>query len=266
MIRQTGLINRVGSWKAPDWSDPISLEAAWIEWIHFATIKRALLLSYFHDCCHCMYSASPPSFSPAELDVHLPCDDALWQAASATEWFDIAHTPSPYGIGIERIYGVSMQYALTTLGQGEKSSIRLSLNPFALFILIHTILRNISVSQAESRAPPVGGWSCFAMVSSVVPDDFTFITQLVLDNWLHLWLNSPDAKPQDSAKEPPFVYNSLPFYWLAQVSLWENVETRTDAKTQLVNGWVGQVRSLLYDDSKSSPHLQEIPVDQVLLL
>jgi hypothetical protein len=40
MIRQTDLIERVKSWTAPDWSDPISLETAWIEWAQFATIKR----------------------------------------------------------------------------------------------------------------------------------------------------------------------------------------------------------------------------------
>ncbi|KAJ7273751.1 fungal-specific transcription factor domain-containing protein [Mycena rebaudengoi] len=272
MIRQTGLINRVGSWTAPDWSDPISLEAAWMEWVHFATIKRALLFSYLHDCCHCMYSSSPPSFSPAELDVHLPCDDALWQASSASEWFKIAHTPSPYGVGIERIYGVGMQHALSTLTHAEKSSAEmpLTLNPFALFILIHTILRNISVAQAEHRSPPVGGWSCFAMVSAaIVPDDFTSKTQLVLDNWLHLWLNSPDAKPlqDNAAAEPPFVYNSLPFYWLAQVLLWENsipLQTRPERnKAQL---WLDPVKSFVQDSVGDTGNLSESVVGEAMLL
>ncbi|KAJ7506921.1 hypothetical protein B0H11DRAFT_1973396 [Mycena galericulata] len=241
MIRQTGLIRRVGSWKAPDWSDPILLEVAWLEWVQFATIKRALLLAYFHDCCHCMYSASPPAFSPAELNVHLPCDDALWGARSAAEWFAVAHTPSPYGVGTDRIYGVSMQRALTVLATPNTSasastidpntnnttSNLLPLTPFALFLLIHTVLRNICVAQ---RVPPPGGWSCFALVATQgsVGADFTFRTQVVLDNWLHLWLTSPEAAcpaPENGAgdaQEPPFVCNSLPFYWLAQVSLWEN--------------------------------------------
>ncbi|KAJ7720852.1 hypothetical protein DFH07DRAFT_760681 [Mycena maculata] len=217
MIRQTGLIRRVGSWTAPDWNNPILLEVAWMEWVQFATIKRALLLAYFHDCCHCMYSGSPPAFSPTELDVHLPCDDALWSAHGATEWFAVAHTPSPYGVGSERIYGVSMQRALAVLSTpntdcnstslGSKNS-GLRLPPFALFLLIHTVLRNISVAQRELP------W--FATLATQAPGG---TDQVVLDNWLHLWLTSPEvASP---AQQPPFVYNSLPFYWLAQVSLWK---------------------------------------------
>ncbi|KAJ7259707.1 hypothetical protein C8J57DRAFT_1471925 [Mycena rebaudengoi] len=274
MIRQAGLINRVGSWTAPHWSDPISLEAAWMEWVNFETIKRALLLSYLHDCCHCTFSASPPSFSPAELDVHLPCDDALWRASSASEWFEIAHMPSPYGVGIEHIYGVSMQHVLTTLTRTDKSSdeMLLALNPFALFILIHTILRNISdVAQAEYRSPPVSDWSCFAMVSAArVPDDFTSETQIVLDNWLHLWLNSPDAKPlqDNTAAEPPFVYNSLPFYWLAQVLLWENLtplQTRSECtQAQL---WIDPVKTFVQDSVGDAAKLsEESVVGEAMLL
>ncbi|KAJ6585674.1 fungal-specific transcription factor domain-containing protein [Mycena capillaripes] len=232
MIRQTGLIKRVGTWSAPHWSDPMSLEAAWVEWVQFETLKRALLFAYFHDCCHCMYDGAPPAFSPAELAVHLPCDEALWRARSSTEWLAVVHTPSAYGVGIEQIHGVGMQRALESLAippdanPDNSLARRLPLTPFALFLLIHTVLRNISVAQ---RPPPPGGWSCFAMVAAQAPSgtEFTFRTQLMLDNWLQLWLSCPEAAlpAQDNGsggQEPPYVCNSLPFYWLAQVSLWEN--------------------------------------------
>ncbi|KAJ6530939.1 hypothetical protein DFH09DRAFT_1044685 [Mycena vulgaris] len=313
MIRQTGLIERVGSWTAPDWSDPISLEAAWREWIQFATIKRALLLAYFHDCCHCMYSASPPAFSPAELDVHLPCDDALWRAPSAAEWFAVAHTPGPYGVGIARIYGVSMQRALTALStpadhlntpststdptaanvDANSAPPRLQLPPFALFLLIHTVLRNISVEQ---RAPPPGGWSCFALVATQAGGaDFMFRTQVVLDNWLQLWLTSPEAAAAGAqegsaggaaAGEPPFVCNSLPFYWLAQVSLWETsgsgpalldpnvgmgIGMGLSPRSDGLAGWLGDVESHSTQIQDSDPEnsarlLDEMAVDQGLLI
>ncbi|KAJ7174139.1 fungal-specific transcription factor domain-containing protein [Mycena crocata] len=289
MIRQTGLIRRVGSWTAPDWSDPITMEAAWTEWVNFATIKRALLLAYFHDCCHCMYSASPPAFSPAELDVHLPCDDALWRARTAAEWFRTAHTPSPYGVGVARLYGVSMQHALTTLAKPtnpsaspDETNTRLALTPFALFLLIHTVLRNISVAQ---RAPPPGGWSCFALVAApgVVDANFTFRTQVVLDNWLQLWLTSPEATmPQatGTTQEPPFVCNSLPFYWLAQVSLWETSGTgpvldlapyHSNLSPEVYGNAVGPLRSIL-NSNQADPEesgntgslLEEMAVDLAL--
>ncbi|KAF7348900.1 Zinc finger protein klf1 [Mycena venus] len=242
LIRQTGLIQSVASWTAPDWTDPIKLESVWIEWAQFASIKRTLFLAYFHDCSHCMYSASPPLFSSAELlSVYLPCDDALWKAQSAAEWFAAAHTPSPYGVGIPRIYGVGMQSALAALARppGTHSSAgdtnanatdvaHLTLPSFGLFILIHTVLRNISVAQrSPPPPPPAGGWSCFA--ADQPSANFTFRNQVLLDNWLQIWLNSPEAaSTQDNgtgnsaALNPPFVCNSLPFYWLAQVSLWEN--------------------------------------------
>ncbi|KAJ7659585.1 hypothetical protein DFH06DRAFT_1402575 [Mycena polygramma] len=62
-----------------------------------------------------MHSASPPGLSPTEFNVHLPCDEALWHASSATAWFAAAHTPSPYGVGIQKVYGVNMQHALAAL-------------------------------------------------------------------------------------------------------------------------------------------------------
>ncbi|KAJ6582376.1 hypothetical protein B0H19DRAFT_1252478 [Mycena capillaripes] len=228
IIRHGGIINRVGSWTAPNWSDAISLETAWIKWVQFATIKRALLLAYFHDCRHCMYSAAQPAFSPAELDIHLPCEDALWQASSAVEWLSAVHTPSPYGTGIERIYGANMQDALRFLmtppsvnSDFNSASAGLpTLTPFALFLLIYTILRNIAVAQQA----PLGGWSCFTLAPSGA--EFTSRTQSMLDNWLSLWLASPEAavpvqENGNREQEPPFIYNSLPFYWLAQVTLWE---------------------------------------------
>ncbi|KAJ7704789.1 hypothetical protein B0H17DRAFT_1038568 [Mycena rosella] len=273
MIRQTDLIERVGSWIIPDWTDPISLEVAWREWVQFATIKRALLLAYFHDCCHCMYSASPPAFSPAELDVNLPCDDGLWRARTAEEWSSVAHTPSPYGTGRARIYGVSMQRALTALSPPAPSDStapdipgRLQLPPFALFLLIHTVLRNIAVAQ---RAPPPGGWSCFALVTAQTGGaDFMLRTQIVLDNWLQLWLTCPEAAPPAqegtaAAQEPPFVCNSLPFYWLAQMSLWETSASGSGAghamahpiPKSLITGWGGQPQSIATRDSHFSDGL-----------
>ncbi|KAJ7652454.1 hypothetical protein DFH06DRAFT_1418953, partial [Mycena polygramma] len=221
MIRRTGLIERVGAWTAPDWSDPSSLEAAWIEWVQFATVKRNLLLAYLHDCNHSMYFASPPAFSPAELDVHLPCDEELWHAPSAADWFTVAHTPSPYGVGIDRIYGVNMQRALAALATpAPPSSVAADtaapthtaagqpLPPFALFLLIHTVLRTISMLP-PLQAPANAG------------AEFTRRMQGVLDNWLQLWRLTPEAaqESEGGAPIPPFVCNSLPFYWIAQLSV-----------------------------------------------
>ncbi|KAJ7301484.1 fungal-specific transcription factor domain-containing protein [Mycena albidolilacea] len=218
MIRRTGLIQRVTSWKGPDWTDSIPVGAAWTEWTQFETVKRALLLAYFHDCCHCIYSAAAPAFSPAEGDLPLPCDEALWRAPSAVEWFSAAHMPSPYGVGIARVYGVGTHKALMALiisptanpaAAIDTSAAGLPITSFGLFVLIHIILRSISLAQ---RSP-----------SPNHDPEAMFQTQMMLDNWLKIWLNSAEAALSEGvAQRPPFVCDSMPLYWLAQVSLWES--------------------------------------------
>ncbi|KAJ7364495.1 hypothetical protein DFH08DRAFT_798829 [Mycena albidolilacea] len=53
-------------------------------------------------------------------------------------------------------------------------------------------------------------------------------TQLILDNWLHMWLKSPQATwLQENGTVGPgeqllFVYGLLPLYWFAQVAFWQN--------------------------------------------
>ncbi|KAJ7806999.1 fungal-specific transcription factor domain-containing protein [Mycena olivaceomarginata] len=216
MIRQTGLIQRVAAWTAPDYSNPM----AWAEWAQFEMIKRTLLFAYVHDCCHCMYSAASPAFSPAELNVPLPCDDALWRAPRAAAWLAAAAplaslaTPPPPN---------------TMPNRPTPLALALPLSSFGLFILIHTVLRNICVAQ---RPPPGGpGWSSSSHSASHLSSmsyhapascaEFAWKTQVVLDNWLQIWRESPEAQA-GATQGLPFVCNSSPFYWLAQVSLWNN--------------------------------------------
>jgi hypothetical protein len=52
--------------------------------------------------------------------------------------------------------------------------------------------------------------------------------QLILDNWLHMWLKNPQAtRSRENStvglgEEPLFVFGSLPLYWFAQVAFWQN--------------------------------------------
>ncbi|KAJ7894222.1 hypothetical protein B0H14DRAFT_3426991 [Mycena olivaceomarginata] len=157
IIRQTRLIGRVKSWRAPDWTDPESLESAWIEWAEVETIKRALRLAYAysHDSSDSTYSASWSADMEMEIElVSFPCDDALWRAPSAAEWFAVAHTPSPHGVGMSRVYGVTVQDALAALAapSGIDSGVAVPLTSFGLFILIHAILRNIPLPHSPLGA------------------------------------------------------------------------------------------------------------------
>jgi hypothetical protein len=96
------------------------------------------------------------------------------------------------------------------------------LPPFELFILIHAILRNIFPARS-----PLGGWS--HCTQAATREERTHWTQLMLDNWLHMWLKSPQAtrSPENGTvglgEQLLFVCDSLPLYWLAQVALWQNL-------------------------------------------
>jgi hypothetical protein len=157
--------------------------------------------------------------------VSFPCDDALWRAPSAAEWFAVAHTPSPHGVGMSRVYGVTVQDALAALADpsGIDSGVAVPLTSFGLFILIHAILRNIPLPHS-----PLGGWSRCTRAASRA--ERTRRTQLMLDNWLQMWLKSPEAAwsrhngTVGLGEKPPLMCNSLPLYWLAQVACGRTLE------------------------------------------
>ncbi|KAF8074127.1 fungal-specific transcription factor domain-containing protein [Lyophyllum atratum] len=268
MIRRTGLIPRVGAWTPPDLNDVQSLDAAWREWANYETIKRVLFLSYLHDCCHCMYFSLSPSFQPAELDLCLPCDDALWVARDSMEWYGALQAPSPYGTGSLRMSGFPMKRALAVLGETRLSTVSIALNPFAHFILIHTILRNLYSAHAENpSADPsptrIGG-------DEAVPGeehDNAFAIQYALHNWLQMWLNSPESKQlEESREEPPFIRNALPFYWLAQVSLLaiqdgsavfggKSSDAKAEGRFRLMKEWLDHIRTFLRRENQVPTHL-----------
>ncbi|KAF8996539.1 fungal-specific transcription factor domain-containing protein [Cyathus striatus] len=253
-VRRTGLLERVGSWKPSDLTDPNSLEADWKDWAQYETIKRTLLLAYLQDCSHCMYFSMPPSFQSSEFDINLPCDEALWIAGNARDWYQALQTPSPYGVGPARSAGVSMQLALDVLADTRPSAIIVPLNPFAHFILIHTILRNI---HAHTIVGTSAGNSC-------MPKQSLYALQFALHNWLRMWTNSPEAsRYEEMGSEPPFVYNVLPFYWLAQAVITDQEGTATlglptmseDGLSRylVLKEWLGHIRTRLRVEASPVP-------------
>ncbi|PBK59688.1 hypothetical protein ARMSODRAFT_774712 [Armillaria solidipes] len=271
MIRRTESISRSRSWAVPDLNDPLTLEQTWREWALHETVKRALLLSYLHDCCHSVFFSMRPSFQTAEFDMNLPCDDALWKAQSAAEWMDLLQKPSPYGMGSTRLYGVGMQQALTSLGEIRLPTSPSPLNPFSQFILIHTILRNIyfSYSMPDSSNDTASSSSTSSSPEPSGREDrrgSQFANQYALTNWLRMWMSCPDTmKPEDEKEgdeEPPFAHNALPFYWLAQISLlaiqdggssW--TEGAAENRFHVMKEWLDRIRFFLRKHKEISPHL-----------
>ncbi|TFY72588.1 hypothetical protein EVG20_g412 [Dentipellis fragilis] len=225
MIRRCGLIQKCSNWTPPSLSDPASIDAAWRDWSRQETIKRALMLAYLHDTCHCVFFSLPPSFFESEVDLCLPTEDALWNAKSAQEWFETLQRPAPYGSTSARLRGYSMQHAISNLSDSRVSSVSLAVSPFSHFILIHAILRSIYTIGLEmpTSRPPSPRPEATSPMSANSPDGGRMDGQIlalqaVLQKWLHSWLNAPDAS--SSLKGPEsFMQNALPYFWLAQVSL-----------------------------------------------
>ncbi|KAF7795522.1 hypothetical protein EIP86_006684 [Pleurotus ostreatoroseus] len=214
MIRQSGLIERVAAWVPPNVEDEVS----WKEWACHETTKRALLLSYLHDCCHCIYFTLQPAFARAEVAVPLPCEDGLWRANTWREWRAVLGTPSAYGSRRARFCPPNLQTALARLASDNTLSCSpsspdsphtsptppLLVTPFAHFVLSHAILRQLFEDCLDRRPldAHAGGLA----------------VQLMLHNWLQSWLRSPET-PDYAHGEPLFLHDALPFYWIAQVTL-----------------------------------------------
>lgn len=87
------------SWEPPEFApdDAASVEAAWRAWVTHEMTKRTLFLSYMHDMIQLISFALPACYTRADFTMHLPCDDALWDARSAPEWLAELQRASPYG-------------------------------------------------------------------------------------------------------------------------------------------------------------------------
>lgn len=194
--------------------------------------------------------------------MSLPCDTALWAASNSREWFKTVQAPSAYDTGSSRILGFSMKRALAVLGETRLSTVSLSLNPFAHFILIHTILRNIYASQ---NGNPTGDASPKRPAAdNVAPGeerDNSFATQYALHNWLQIWLNSPESMQMEKRQEEPsFVCDALPFYWLAQVSLLAiqdgtAIFDQSEGRFLLMKVWLDHIRTFLRSGNQVPTHL-----------
>ncbi|KAI0248203.1 fungal-specific transcription factor domain-containing protein [Lactifluus subvellereus] len=240
MIRQNRLIERNASWQHQSFltADPTVLETTWNDWAKHEAIKRVVCLAYCHDQAHRIYFSLPPSFSPTEFTMCLPCDDELWTAKTSVEWSQLLLKSSPYGSSEERIYGMPMHRAFAAVGlEGPNMTATPSaspeppkelsaVSPFGHFILMHTLLGELfrrcsgADSPAASPAPEGEG--------EEQVNEHVYAMQVALHRWLQMWLKTPNASLNGS---PPgetgpgekatghFMADPIPFYWLAQLLL-----------------------------------------------
>lgn len=214
---------------------------------------RALSQTFLHDCCHTIYYTLPPTFFPQEFNLHLPCDDVLWNAATSHEWLMELTKEVPGKTAEERLCGgPCVQECLTRLAEvHNRSRSALVLNPFSQFVLIHGILRKLFEDCLDkNRRDPTSAAAEYARVNPTI--------QYMLHNWLQSWLQSPDTPKISKGQEPVFFHDGLPFYWIAQVLLLAYQESlppfasdnpawnmSVDAKYGLMKEWFKHIRAFL---------------------
>ncbi|TFK44484.1 fungal-specific transcription factor domain-containing protein [Crucibulum laeve] len=258
MVRRTGLITKNASWDPGNLAET-SLETSWHEWARNEMTKRAILWSYMHDCCQCIYFALPSSFQSSEMVLNLPCEDALWEAPSATEWFLNLQSSSKHGSSISRLTGISLPTTMAAMEQTSLLAAPIPLNAFARFVLIHCILRRLFLICVNGRPS-----TAFDPDNQDELDPDIHLLQFALHNWLQNWMQSSESSGVvDGGSEPSFIRNTLPFYWLGQVALLAYQEGlppfecnsqnnfKVDVRFRLVKLWLKHIRAFLKSNDEA---------------
>ena len=231
-----------------------------------SAIFSTLVLAYLQDCSYCIYYSIAPAFLGLESEINLPCDDALWRAQTSTEWYKIQQAPSPYGMGLSRMLGTNMQFTLASLKDRSTSAVHSAVNPFALFILIHSILRDIfsvhNTRTTHGSSPHTGTTD-----HDGINDMNTITIQSSLHNWQKIWSANPETDHSgENSHGLPFVCNAIPYYWLARLAeaakqkgtMHIDPPTSTndiEDRYRLVKTWLMQISSCLLSGSQVSPDL-----------
>ncbi|KAJ7645623.1 fungal-specific transcription factor domain-containing protein [Mycena polygramma] len=201
MIRHAGLISKNYAW-TPGTAD--NLETMWREWAFYEMTKRALLVSYLQDSCLPIYFGLPASYTPGEFTLQLPCEQALWEAGSAEEWFSILQEPSLLVPSHQRLSGPDLSTTFASMNDDVQFTPAF-LPSFAHFVLIHAILRDLFAACSQSMASDSPRAPTRAIISA----------QCALHNWLKSWTLYHTHRPETAS----FFKNVLPFYWLGQVAI-----------------------------------------------
>ncbi|KAF8170280.1 hypothetical protein K438DRAFT_1729871 [Mycena galopus ATCC 62051] len=271
MIRRAGLILQNSAW-SPTQTD--NIQTMWQEWAFHEMTKRhistsdpspklmsirALLLSWLHDCCQPIFFGLPPSY-PGEMQIQMPCEDALWKAGSAEEWFSVLQAPSLNLSSECRLTGLDMRTSLASMN-GPQFIPTPNLSRYCHFVLIHGILRDLFAACSD----PI---NLASDPGEDVPSEAMLSAQYALHNWLHSWTICTNH--MRSAGDPWFFNDGLPFYWLGQVAILARQEglppfnsdsARSEAgevRFKMVKRWLRHIRAFLREGDESTLFWDEL--------
>ena len=129
------------------------------------------------------------------------------------------------------------------------------ISPLAHFVLIHAIIVKVHLlGVPKANSPHVNAPTDMAQVIAnckEVRDRVTYI-QNALELWLVSWHLCPDVIDYKDLDQPPFLHDSMPFYWVGQVSLMAFVKgfppfglsspLKGDEKYRLMKEWIKMIK------------------------
>ncbi|KAJ3733771.1 hypothetical protein DFJ43DRAFT_994550 [Lentinula guzmanii] len=256
MIRRVQFISRVTDWSNDNYNS-LPLEEYWRHWAWHEMSKRVLLLSYLQDVSQCIFFTGSSSYHIAELTFSLPCDNELWRAKSASEWWTELHRVSPYGSSHERLNCPTLPSLMRLVLEPRTPQLK-AISYFAHWAVIHGVIGRLFTLCSNRRLPSQS--SASSPASSDPLDQEIYGVQVALHNWLQWWMKRPEANLPNNAEEmePPFMQNPLPFYWLGQVALMayqenlppfdfqdSSMNLRMEVRFWQVKKWLRHIRSFL---------------------
>jgi len=129
------------------------------------------------------------------------------------------------------------------------------ISPLAHFILIHAITVKVHLlGVPKTGSPHVNAPTDMAQVIASCKEvrDRVVYIQNALEMWLKSWYLCPDMIEYKDPNQVPFLHNSMPFYWVGQVSLMAFVKgfppfgltspLKGDDKYRLMKEWFKMIK------------------------
>lgn len=191
-----------------------------------------MIICYLHDSLLPIFHNLPPLLEDDEFDLRLPCDDKLWDASNAQLWAelllrDASTQPNPW----IRLLGDPFHWRLVDMWDlGSSTS---PLNPFASFVIIHSLLRACHVAKRNDF------------------QEGPYTLQHVLARW---YMDRVSASVVgNEVVQYNFTCIALPLYWLAQLLYAESTTTSTmnasgEIRFVTVKRWLKDFWPLLHDE------------------
>lgn len=206
----------------------------WLTWVEQEKRSRLMFSIFLVDAGMCIFFNARPNYSPSEIKLPLPCDDAAWEASNSEMCAQALGLCGPSLqsklniTGSLRLKQLEMHHAMSALHSTVMAIQPRTTNVYAKYILIHALHVQIWQIQRQrfGKGPAVSPVSNFS--SSQSEDQVNLMinsTETALSRWKQCWDQDlmlqypPYNRIDQSSHRIGFCRDGIQFYWLALASL-----------------------------------------------